>query len=207
MFYKRHLIMFAPDTGAGDSGAAPAGGAAGTDPANDPGTTTPPATPPAGPTADEIKADFLKGLGFDNAEDLQAVIKAQQDADAANHTDLENAKTNLDKATGKLSKESARADNAEAQLAAYKQGVSADYVDDALALARVDLANKREGVKTIEDALKGVLTRNPAFKGGEATTNPDGTAVDDGNATGGGTTEKNDILAQVKELNKFRIIH
>lgn len=207
MFRKRHLIMFAPDSGAGDGGGAPAGSAAGTKQGNNAAGGTPPVDPPATPTADDVKAGFLKDLGVGSMEDLQAIIKAKADADAANHTDLENAQSNLDKANKNVTTQTARADNAEAQLAAYKQGVAEDHIDDALSLARADLASKRDGVKTIEDALKGVLTRNPAFKGGEAATNPDGTAVDDDNATGSGVPDKNDILAQVKELNKFRIIH
>jgi soluble cytochrome b562 len=211
MFRKRHLIMLAPDVGAGasegDGGGAPAGNAAGTNQGNEAAGSTPPADPPATPSAEELQSNMLKDLGVDSMDDLKAVLKAKADADAANHTDLENAQSNLEKANKNITTQTARAENAEAQLAAYKEGVAADHIDDALALARVDLANKRDGAKTIEDALKGVLTRNPAFKGGESATNPDGTAVDDDNATGGGVPDKNDILAQVKELNKFRIIH
>ncbi|WP_125710092.1 hypothetical protein [Lacticaseibacillus porcinae] len=208
MFRKRHLIMFAPDAGAGQgNGSGAPAGSAGVDQGAGQAGGTPPVDPPATPTADDVKAGFLKDLGVGSMEDLQAIIKAKADADAANHTDLENAQANLEKANKNATTQATRADNAEAQLAAYKQGVSEDHIDDALALARADLASKRDGAKTIEDALKGVLTRNPAFKGGEAATNPDGTAVDDDNATGSGTAEKNDILAQVKELNKFRIIH
>lgn len=188
MFRKRHLIMFAPDSGAGDGGGAPAGSAAGTEQGNNAAGGTPPVDPPATPTADDVKAGFLKDLGVGSMEDLQAIIKAKADADAANHTDLENAQANLEKANKSVSKEATRADNAEAQLAAYKQGVAADHIDDALALARTDLAVKRDGAKTIEDALKGVLSRNPSFKGEASSTNPDGTAVDDGNVAGNGAT-------------------
>lgn len=186
--FKKHLIMFAPDAGAGQGagGGAPAGDPAGTDTGTDQAGAQAPADPPA-PSAEEVQAGFLKDLGVGSMEDLQAIIKAKADADAASHTDLENAQANLDKANKSISKETARADNAEAQLAAYKQGVGADHIDDALALARADLAAKRDGAKTIEDALKGVLSRNPAFKGGAATqTNPDGTAVDDNNVGNSG---------------------
>lgn len=200
----KHLFMRAPDAGAGDGGGSnSAGGDSADNGTSDNGTQANDPTL----SADEVKADFLKGLGFDNVDDLQAVIKAQQDAEAANHTDLENAKSNLDKATSKLSKETARADDAEAQLAAYKQGVAADHIVDALTLARASLAAKADGVKTIDEALVKVLERNPAFKGESTGTNPDGTSVVDDDITGNQAPGKNDIRKQVEELNKFRLIH
>jgi hypothetical protein len=209
--FKKHLIMFAPDSGAGDGGGAPAGSAAGTEQGNNAAGGTPPVDPPAAPTADDVKAGFLKDLGVGSMEDLQAIIKAKADADAANHTDLENAQSNLDKANKNVTTQTARAENAEVQLAAYKQGVAEDHIDDALALARADLANKRDGVKTIEDALKGVLTRNPAFKGGESTTNPDGTAVDDsnvgGNGAGAGMTLSEFIKLDTTKQIQFKNAH
>lgn len=202
-----HLFMLAPDTGAGNGGGADP---AGTNPAGSEAGGTP-ATPPAGPSADDVRADLFKDLGVDDLDSLKAIIKAQKDADAANHTDLENAKANLDKTSAALSKANQRATSAEAQLAAYKQGVGETHITDALALANADLAAKANGVKTIEDALKGVLERNPSFKSDTAAgVGADGTAVNNGNATGGASAIKTQaelFKMSTAELNAYQKEH
>lgn len=158
---------------------------------NDPATpATTPATDPAQTTAPidteqvatEARTELLKSLGFDNKDDLKSVVEQHNKDVAANQSALEAKSGELDKATSQLTKETSRADNAEAQVAALKQGVDADHLGDALALAKADLANKTNGVKTIDEALTGVLERNPAFKGTEAA---QGTAVVGQNLSGG----------------------
>lgn len=214
---KHHLFFMAPD--AGNGGGAPAGPAAGADTvaggagkATDAGKggfsegATPTVSSAATPSAEDVQTSLLKDLGVDSVDDLKDIIKAHNDAEAANRTDLENAKTNLDKATTATQKAQARAVEAEAQLAAYKQGVAEDHISDALALARVELADKANPAKTIDDALTDVLSRNPSFKGAGADVNPDGTAVTGTDVTGGQVAQKNDIRAQIEELNKHRII-
>ena len=113
---------------------------------------------------------------------MKGVVEQHNKDVAANQSALEAKSGELDKATSKLAKETSRADNAEAQVAALKQGVDADHLSDALALAKADLASKANGVKTIDEALTGVLERNPAFKGAEAA---QGTAVAGQNLSGG----------------------
>lgn len=132
--------------------------------------------------ATEARAELLKSLGFDNEDDLKGVVEQHNKDVAANQSALEAKSGELDKATSKLAKETSRADTAEAQVAALKQGVDADHLSDALALAKADLASKANGVKTIDEALAGVLERNPAFKGVEAA---QGTAVAGQNLSGG----------------------
>ncbi|KLD61394.1 hypothetical protein WP50_02645 [Lactiplantibacillus plantarum] len=83
---------------------------------------------------------------------------------AANQSALEAKSGELDKANSKLAKETSRADTAEAQIASINQGVDTDHLSDALAPDKADLASKANGVKTIDEALTGVLERNPAFK-------------------------------------------
>ncbi|MGA3460557.1 hypothetical protein [Lactiplantibacillus plantarum] len=130
----------------------------------------------------EARTELLKSLGFDNEDDLKGVVEQHNKDVAANQSALEAKSGELDKATSKLAKETSRADTAEAQVAALKQGVDADHLSDALALAKADLASKANGVKTIDEALTGVLERNPAFKGVEAA---QGTAVAGQNLSGG----------------------
>lgn len=155
--------------------------------------STPPTTPatdsvatPSSVDTEQVAADarteLLKSLGFDNEDDLKGVVEQHNKDVAANQSALEAKSGELDKATSKLAKETSRADNAEAQVAALKQGVDADHLSDALALAKADLASKANGVKTIDEALTGVLERNPAFKGAEAA---QGTAIAGQNLSGG----------------------
>ncbi|MGN5467834.1 hypothetical protein ACMAZN_13560 [Lactiplantibacillus plantarum] len=132
--------------------------------------------------ATEARTELLKSLGFDNEDDLKGVVEQHNKDVAANQSALEAKSGDLDKATSKLAKETSRADTAEAQVAALKQGVDTDHLSDALALAKADLASKANGVKTIDEALTGVLERNPAFKGVEAA---QGTAVAGQNLSGG----------------------
>ncbi|MCW6126935.1 hypothetical protein LDK41_07660 [Lactiplantibacillus plantarum] len=132
--------------------------------------------------ATEARTELLKSLGFDNEDDLKGVVEQHNKDVAANQSALEAKSGELDKATSKLAKETSRADTAEAQVAALKQGVDADHLSDALALAKADLASKANGVKTIDEALTGVLERNPAFKSVEAA---QGTAVAGQNLSGG----------------------
>lgn len=132
--------------------------------------------------ATEARTELLKSLGFDNEDDLKGVVEQHNKDVAANQSALEAKSGELDKATSKLAKETSRADTAEAQVAALKQGVDADHLSDALALTKADLASKANGVKTIDEALTGVLERNPAFKGVETA---QGTAVAGQNLSGG----------------------
>ncbi|MGX9766972.1 hypothetical protein ACWYXE_12615 [Lactiplantibacillus argentoratensis] len=132
--------------------------------------------------ATEARTELLKSLGLDNEDDLKGVVEQHNKDVAANQSALEAKSGELDKATSKLAKETSRADTAEAQVAALKQGVDTDHLSDALALAKADLASKANGVKTIDEALTGVLERNPAFKGVEAA---QGTAVAGQNLSGG----------------------
>ncbi|AXH04972.1 MULTISPECIES: hypothetical protein [Lactiplantibacillus] len=155
-------------------------------PTPEPVPTTDPVPTPTPIDTEQVAADarteLLKSLGFDNEDDLKGVVEQHNKDVAANQSELEAKSGELDKATSKLAKETSRAENAEAQVAALKQGVDADHLGDALALAKADLVNKANGVKTIDEALTGVLARNPSFKGAEVA---QGTAVAGQNLSGG----------------------
>lgn len=180
--------------------------------------STPPTTPatdsvatPSSVDTEQVAADarteLLKSLGFDNEDDLKGVVEQHNKDVAANQSALEAKSGELDKATSKLTKETSRADTAEAQVAALKQGVDADHLSDALALAKADLASKANGVKTIDDALAGVLERNPAFKGAQAqsSTAVAGTNLGGGKATG--TTREDILKMSTAEQIAFQSAH
>ncbi|MGV0167169.1 hypothetical protein ACRYI5_01055 [Furfurilactobacillus sp. WILCCON 0119] len=155
--------------------------------------------------ASEARAELLKSLGFDNEDDLKGLVDQHNKDVAANQTELEAKSGELDKATGKLSKAEAERDNALAQVAALKQGVNNDHLNDALALAKADLAGKANGVKTIDDALAGVLERNPAFKGESG---PVSTAVAGQNLGGGMPVTVPDLSKiSYEEAAKLKLEH
>lgn len=212
MFKMHHPFYMTIAGTEGGGGGAPAGSPAGSADPAPAGDPVPNADPkptdpaPAGPS----EADLLKDLGVGSVDDLKSIIEAHNKAEAANHTDLENAQANLDKQSKATAKEAARADNAEAQLAAYKQGVAEDHIGDALALAHVALADKANPAKSIDEALKSVLERNPAFKGTPAATNPDGTSAiagEQGGGTATGTTLSDFLKLTTVEQNEFKNSH
>ncbi|MCF6161899.1 hypothetical protein [Furfurilactobacillus milii] len=155
--------------------------------------------------ASEAQSELLKSLGFDNKDELQSLVDAHNKEVAANQTELEAKSGELDKATTKLSKAESERDNAMAQVAALKQGVDNDHLNDAIALAKADLTSKVNGVKTIDDALAGVLERNPSFKGEQGTT---GTAVANQNLGGGAQIAVPDLSKiSYAEATKLKLEH
>lgn len=193
MIKNLKLRLFDADAGNGNGG----------------GEQTPPAQNTAPVDTDKVaaeaRASFLKDLGVDDADTLKDIIKSHNEQVTANQTKLEAAQTNLDKTTKTLSKETARADTAEAQLAAMKAGVDEAHLNDALALANADLAAKVNGVKTIDEALTAVLERNPSFKGG---TESQGTAVAGANLGGGGNVTVPDLTKiGYSEAVKLKVDH
>lgn len=200
--------FFEADTGA-DAGNSADGGndSAGTQTE----TQAPTAADNKGPSVEEVRASVLKDLGVDDLDSLKSIVEDHNKQVAANQTELEAAKANFEKTNTALGKANARAEVAEAKLAAFQMGVANDHLSDALALAKADMADKAKGVKTIDEALKGVLARNPAFKGEQAAqTNADGTAVADQNLGGNPpkTMSLDDFLKlSTVEQNNFQREH
>lgn len=181
--------------------------------ATDP-TPTPTPAPETQPTpspvdtqkvASDARSDLLKSLGFDNEDELKGLVEQHNKDVAANQTELEAKSGELDKITGKLGTVEQERDNALAQVAALKLGVADDHLNDALALAKADLAGKTNGVKTIDDALAGVLERNPAFKGESG---PASTAVAGQNLGGGMPVTVPDLSKiSYEEAAKLKLEH
>ncbi|SON67974.1 protein of unknown function [Latilactobacillus sakei] len=144
------------------------------------GQTTPPATPPAVDpvkSAEEIQQEFLSDLGFQSADELKAVIDSQKAAEDANKTEVQKAQEELAKEQASKGELNDQLLNANAQLAAFKLGVSNDHLADAVALAKI------ENVDDIGKGLEAVIARNPQFTG-QPVNNPNGSAVVDKNLGG-----------------------
>lgn len=175
-------------------------------PGSDPAPT--PATPPAplnggngvdvGKLQADARGELLKSLGVENEDDLQSIVKSHKEQKAANQSELESAKDNLDKTSTKLDKANQRAEDAESQLSAFKKGVSNDHLTDVLVLAKAEINGKQ--AKDIDGAIDQVLERNPQFKAEPAS---DKTAIVDHNISGGDAGKA--PLLDTDKLNQFRI--
>lgn len=102
------------------------------------------------PTKEEIIAEYIKGLGFDNEGALSDVVKKHNEDVAKNKTDLEKAQDEKTEALKRFNVEKERADLAEAKLLAVSLGVKKELVDDVVIVAKSML---KDG-KKISDVIK-----------------------------------------------------
>lgn len=102
------------------------------------------------PTKEEIIAEYIKGLGFDNEGALSDVVKKHNEDVAKNKTDLEKAQDEKTEALKRFNVEKERADLAEAKLLAVSLGVKKELVDDVVIIAKSML---KDG-KKISDVIK-----------------------------------------------------
>lgn len=102
------------------------------------------------PTKEEIIAEYIKGLGFDNEGALSDVVKKHNEDVAKNKTDLEKAQDEKTEALKRFNAEKERADLAEAKLLAVSMGVKKPLVDDVVIVAKSML---KDG-KKISDVIK-----------------------------------------------------
>lgn len=102
------------------------------------------------PTKEEIIAEYIKGLGFDNEGALSDVVKKHNEDVEKNKTDLEKAQDEKTEALKKFNVEKERADLAEAKLLAVSMGVKKELVDDVVIIAKSML---KDG-KKISDVIK-----------------------------------------------------
>lgn len=140
------------------------------------GQATPPAADPV-KTEAEIQQEFISGLGFQSTDELKAVIDSQKAAEDANKTEAQKAQEELAKEQAAKGELNDQLLNANAQLAAFKLGVSNDHLADAVALAKIENADD------IGKGLEAVIARNPQFTG-QPVNNPNGSAVVDKNLGG-----------------------
>lgn len=102
------------------------------------------------PTKEEIIAEYIKGLGFDNEGALSDVVKKHNEDVEKNKTDLEKAQDEKTEALKRFNAEKERADLAEAKLLAVSMGVKKELVDDVVIIAKSML---KDG-KKISDVIK-----------------------------------------------------
>jgi len=134
--------------------------------------------------------EFLKGLGFEKEDDLKAIV-------TAHNTNIENNKTELQKANdAKAAAEALAANtsallsktmiNSEAKVQALSLGIKPERIDYAMKLADLSGITVTDGAvngDAIKEALQKVLTELPELKG---TVVPGAGGGDFGSGNGGG---------------------
>lgn len=151
-------------------------------------------TPPAGKTftQEEVnrmmaeekrqgRASVLKDLGVENEDSIKEILKRVKDQEDANSSELDKAKKALE--TEKLEKEktAAKAQALEQKLEAVSAGVLPEFLEDALAIARVKVTDKED----LATVLKGMKEKYGMFFSTHGTGGSSGT----GNLPGGKKTE------------------
>ena len=109
--------------------------------------------------ADEIQKNMLKEFGVESKDSIKEILTKHKEMEDANKTELEKAQSRLKELEEQSTKFQNAATEKEYQLAAFKAGVNADSIDEALTLAKTKVNDDT----TIEDAVKGILEKYPIF--------------------------------------------
>lgn len=199
---------------------------AGDPPAGDP-PATPPATPPAGDPpkpfatfpdeksfmarikreAQNLQADFLKGLGVENADALKAILEAEKKRKDDELTEAEKLQKKLDTLQSERDQAMTRAEltarNTEAKLLAQEIGVNPARINHFLKLVDLSDVKVSEDGSVDSEAIKGklstLLTELPEFKATPA-------APQGGGDFGGPNNPKPTLtIEQIKTMSKEEI--
>ncbi len=103
----------------------------------------------------ESKGDFSKEKDIPSAEELAAFRKWQEEQ----KSDAEKQATAISKAEKARAEAEAKAASAELKLTAMSIGVSADALDDVIALAKTKITDK----VTAEQAIDAIIAKYPVF--------------------------------------------
>lgn len=107
----------------------------------------------------EGQKELLKSLGYDNADDLKAVLQTVKDAEEANKTDIEKKDELLATKDTTISELEETVKTLQATNAALGLGVKADSVSDVIALANLQVDEDTD----INQAIEKVIEKYPNF--------------------------------------------
>lgn len=146
----------------------------------------------------EGQKELLKSLGYDNADDLKAVLQTVKEAEEANKTDLEKKDELLATKDTTISELQETVNTLTATNAALGLGVKSDSVDDVIALATRQVNDDTD----INQAIKNVIDKYPNFsetaEADEEENKPN--IFTGGNPSSGG--KENDVFAAA--FNKYK---
>lgn len=134
---------------------------AGTEPAAEPNTNTSAKAETTPEPKPEPKTEPVKASDAPSAEELAEFRKWQE----SQKSDAEKNAAAISKAEKAREAAEAKAASAELKLTAMKQGVTAEALDDVIALAKTKISDK----VTAEQAIEDIVKKYPSFAGTAAT--------------------------------------
>lgn len=105
-------------------------------------------------------AEYLKSLGVENSESLQAIVKKAKEDEEANKTDLQKKDDALTKTTKEFVTEREARVIAEAKLSAIQLGAKPELVDDLVIVAKAKVTKEKDinaVIAEMKDSINGKI--------------------------------------------------
>ena len=129
---------------------------------------------------EKVKGDaiteYLKSLGVENSESLQAIVKKAKDDEEANKTDLQKKDDALTQTTKELVDEREARVIAEAKLSAIQLGAKPELVDDLVIVAKAKVTKDKD-INAVIAEMKDSTNGKIYFATEEDETNKKGTVT------------------------------
>lgn len=122
-------------------------------------------------------AEYLKSLGVENSESLQAIVKKAKDDEEANKTDLQKKDDALTVTTKELAAEKEARIIAEAKLSAIQLGAKPELVDDLVIIAKSKVTKDKDINAVIAEMKDSTNGKIYFATGDEDETNKKGTVT------------------------------
>ena len=122
-------------------------------------------------------ADYLKSLGVESSESLQAIIQKAKDDEEANKTDLQKKDDALTATTKELVNEREARVIAEAKLSAIQLGAKSELVDDLVIVAKAKVTKDKDINAVIAEMKDSTNGKIYFATGDEDETNKKGTVT------------------------------
>ena len=121
-------------------------------------------------------AEYLKSLGVEDSESLQAIVKKAKEDEEANKTDLQKKDDALTATTKELVTEREARVIAEAKLSAIQLGAKPELVDDLVIVAKAKVTKEKD-INAVIAEMKDSINGKIYFSTDEDETNKKGTVT------------------------------
>lgn len=121
-------------------------------------------------------AEYLKSLGVENSDSLQAIVKKAKEDEEANKTDLQKKDDALTATTKELVTEREARVIAEAKLSAIQLGAKPELVDDLVIVAKAKVTKEKD-INAVIAEMKDSTNGKIYFSTDEDETNKKGTVT------------------------------
>lgn len=121
-------------------------------------------------------AEYLKSLGVEDSESLQAIVKKAKEDEEANKTDLQKKDDALTATTKELVTERKARVIAEAKLSAIQLGAKPELVDDLVIIAKAKVTKEKD-INAVIAEMKDSINGKIYFSTDEDETNKNGTVT------------------------------